>query len=89
MRNLIVTAAIGFAFSTSAMALTTQQELMQSCNTTAEGKKGAARQAHMKSCLSQGKKTAQQEKMKACNIDAQGKKGAERRTFMSKCLKDR
>ncbi len=88
MRNLIVIAALCFAFSTSAMALTTQQELMQSCNTTAQGKKRDERKAHMKACLSDGK-MAQQEKMKACNIDAAGKKGAERKAFMSQCLKDK
>ena len=59
MRNLIVIAALCFAFSTSAMALTTQQELMQSCNTTAQGKKGDERKAHMKACLSDGKKAQQ------------------------------
>jgi hypothetical protein len=69
-----------------AWALTPQQELMQSCNTTAKGLKGDERKAHMKSCLSDGKK-AQQEKMKACNIKAEGKKGDERKTFMSACLK--
>ena len=84
MRKLIFLAA-AVALSAPAFALTTQQELMKSCNTTAQGKKDDERK---KACLSDGKK-AQQEKMKACNNDAAGKKGAERKAFMNQCLKDK
>lgn len=74
-----------------AMAETSQQEKMQTCNANAEKKllRGEARKLYMKGCLG-GKKevSAQQEKMKQCNVDAstQQLKGEVRRTFMKQCL---
>ena len=77
-----------------AFGLTAQQEKMKECNTEATGKKGADREAFMKTCLSNksveqhAKETTQQEKMKTCNHDASAKslKGDARKSFMSSCL---
>lgn len=70
-----------------------QQSRMASCNKDAGDKKGDARKAFMKECLSSKKAetdtktTAQQQKMKTCNKEATGKKGDERKKFMSECLR--
>lgn len=86
-----------------ASTLTPQQQKMKDCNAQATGKKGAARNAFMKTCLKGDDATAsagsfvaapppagnQHEKMKTCNADAntKGLKGDARKTFMSTCLK--
>jgi hypothetical protein len=87
MKKLLSLIALGFAFSMSlpALAQTTQQSKMATCNKDAEGKKGDDRKAFMKECLS-AKKVTQQDKMKTCNADATGKKGDDRKAFMKECL---
>lgn len=70
---------------------------MANCNKEAEGKKGDARKAFMKECLSAKApaaetdtpkaKGSQQNKMKQCNEEAAGLKGDERKQKMSACLK--
>jgi hypothetical protein len=100
MRNLLVlSAALALAVSTSAFAtshkeapgmaasgaMTKQQSKMGDCNKEAGDKKGDARKAFMKTCLS-NKPATQQDKMKKCNVDAAGKKGDERKAFMKECL---
>ena len=102
----MLAAAVALAVSTSAFAashkqapdmaasapMTKQQSKMGDCNKEAGDKKGDARKAFMKSCLSGGTATAaaapmtQQEKMKKCNADATGKKGDDRKAFMKTCL---
>ena len=62
-----------------------QQSKMVTCNKEAGDRKGEARKAFMKKCLSV-KKTAQQQKMKVCNKQATGKTGNERKAFMKRCL---
>ncbi|EJL92232.1 psiF repeat containing protein [Herbaspirillum sp. CF444] len=81
-----------FLLSPAAMAQTTQQNKMTSCNKDAAGKKGDERKAFMKDCLSNkpaapAAPATQQEKMKTCNKDATGKKGDDRKAFMKECLK--
>ena len=86
-----------------AKTLTPQQQKMKDCNAQATGKKGAERNAFMKTCLKGDDAKAsgsdfvaappatgdQREKMKTCNADAntKGLKGDARKTFMSTCLK--
>jgi hypothetical protein len=60
---------------------------MTRCNMEAGDKKGDARKAFMKDCLSTKKETPQQAKMKSCNAEAKDMKGDERKKFMSQCLK--
>ena len=89
-----LTVAALLLFAPQAGALTGSQQRMKDCNAEAGGKKGAERQAFMKTCLSekaqaqQEKAQTQQQKMKTCNADASAKslKGAERKKFMSTCL---
>jgi hypothetical protein len=104
---LTLSAVLALAVSTSAFAnshkeapgmaasgaMTKQQSKMGDCNKEAGDKKGEARKAFMKTCLSGGSAMAapatpmtQQDKMKKCNVDATGKKGEERKAFMKSCL---
>ena len=101
MNKLLSLMALGLALSTGGAfaashvgapmagsdAKTAQQSKMTTCNKDATGKKGDARKAFMKECLSGGHATTQQDKMKTCNVDAKGMKGDERKKFMSNCLK--
>ena len=66
-------------------AMTGQQSKMKSCNAEAGDKKGDARKAFMKECLS-AQKMSQQDKMKKCNVDAKGKTGDDRKAYMKSCL---
>jgi hypothetical protein len=95
----VLSAALALAVSTSAFAtshkeapgmaasgaMTKQQSKMGDCNKEAGDKKGDARKAFMKTCLS-NKPATQQDRMKKCNVDAAGKKGDERKAFMKECL---
>ncbi len=99
MKQLISVVALALVFSAPAFgakqaeaaaagaSMTPQQSKMASCNTEASGKKGDARKAFMKDCLS-AKKTSMtpQERMKSCNTSAQGKKGDSRKAYMKECL---
>ena len=87
----------GLCIAPLAMAATTQQNKMKTCNDAATAKglgegKGDERKAFMQECLSakpaKSGKTAQQEKMTVCNKEAGDKKlkGDERKKFMSTCL---
>lgn len=102
MNKLLSLMALGLALSTGGAfaaahvgapmagsdGKTAQQTKMTTCNKDASGKKGDARKAFMKECLSaDAKPTTQQTKMKTCNVDAKGMKGDERKKFMSNCLK--
>lgn len=79
-----------------AVAETTQQTKMGTCNADAKAKSltGDDRKAFMKECLSNhpaaatDKKSSQQEKMKSCNADAKTKAltGDARKAFMKDCL---
>lgn len=93
--TIVVSMALAL-LSMSVNAETAQQEKMKTCNVQAKTQSlsGAARQAFMKTCLSNQpaeapKLNSQQQKMKQCNADAKtkGLTGAERKTFMSTCLK--
>jgi hypothetical protein len=87
-----LTVAALLLLAPQAGALTSQQQRMKDCNAQAASKKGAERQAFMKTCLSGEAKAeqheTQQEKMKSCNVEASSKnlKGADRKKFMSTCL---
>jgi hypothetical protein len=87
-----LTVAALLLLAPQAGALTSQQQRMKDCNAQAASKKGAERQAFMKTCLSGEAKAeqheTQQEKMKTCNAEASSKnlKGADRKKFMSTCL---
>ena len=86
-----LTVAALLLLAPQAGALTSSQQRMKDCNAEAGSKKGAERQAFMKTCLSdkaQAQHETQQEKMKTCNAEASSKnlKGADRRKFMSTCL---
>ena len=101
MNKLLSIVALGLALSTGGAfaashvgapmagsdAKPTQQNKMTTCNKDATGKKGDARKAFMKECLSADAQPTQQTKMKTCNVDAKGMKGDERKKFMSGCLK--
>lgn len=96
MKKLITAAALvimsQFALSSSALAVTPQQQRMADCNAEAKTKNlaGDERKAFMKQCLSAKKdgRAAQQEKMKSCNAEAgkQALKGDARKAFMKECL---
>jgi len=95
MKTILVTTAVALTLSTSAAALTAQQEKMKTCNAeaTQKGLRGNARKTFMSDCLAAGSATAtpltsQQQKMKTCNTAAntQGLKGDARQAFMSSCL---
>ncbi len=88
-----------FALAPAAYA-SPQGEKMKACSSDAraQGLKGDARKAHMKTCLkgspeeqaaSAAKKTEKKAKMKACNMSAKekGLKGAERKETVKACLK--
>jgi uncharacterized protein HemX len=83
-----VGAVLALAAGQFAMAQTTQQTKMGTCNADAKAKSltGDDRKAFMKECLS--KKSSQQEKMKSCNADAKTKAltGDARKAFMKDCL---
>lgn len=101
MKKAVFVLALGAALSLNALAQapaaapaapadkvpTAQQNKMKSCNAEAGDKKGDARKAFMKQCLSAAKAT-QQEKMKTCNAEAgaQSLKGDARKAFMKTCL---
>lgn len=94
MKKILALLALGAGLSLSALAQdatpkapTAQQNKMKTCNAEAGDKKGDARKAFMKQCLSAAKAT-QQEKMKTCNADANGKalKGDARKAYMKTCL---
>jgi hypothetical protein len=99
----IAFAALGliaaFAFTTPTHA-SPQGEKMKACSTEAkaQGLKGDARKAHMKTCLmgtpeeqaaSATKKAERKAKMQACNASAKekGLRGPERKEHMKTCLK--
>lgn len=100
MRRSIWLVAVGavLALGTGqfAVAETTQQSKMGTCNADAKAKSltGDDRKAFMKECLSNhpaaatDKKSSQQEKMKTCNADAKTKAltGDARKAFMKDCL---
>ena len=91
MKKLLALAMVG-AFAavaipaTSAFAANVQQERMKTCNAKAGDKKGDARKAFMKECLSAEKKSYDS-KMGACNTKSKGMKGEARKKFMSECMK--
>ena len=100
MKKLILLLALA-TLSVPALAATTQQDKMKSCNADAKAKNlgGEERKKFMSECLAakpaalaqaeDKKLTPQQAKMKACNADPKAKtlKGEERKKFMSECLK--
>jgi psiF repeat len=84
------------AVAPSGHGLSSQQELMKSCNTEAGTKKlsGDARKSFMSECLSgktgsvsSGEHMTPQQKMKECNVKAKTMKGDARKNFMTNCLK--
>lgn len=91
-----VGAVLALAAGQFAVAETTQQTKMGTCNADAKAKSlmGDERKAFMKECLSNHpaaateKKSSQQEKMKTCNADAKTKalSGDARKAFMKDCL---
>jgi len=97
--SILIAAAITVLAAGPARALTSQQQLMKTCNAEAKDKSlaGSERSSFMKTCLKggsgagdEGKQlTTQQQKMRTCNEEASGKKlsGSARKEFMSSCLK--
>ncbi len=87
MKKLLALAMIGAfaAVATPTFAANVQQERMKTCNAKAADKKGDARKAFMKECLSAEKKTYDS-KMGACNTKSKGMKGEARKKFMSECM---
>jgi hypothetical protein len=93
--------ALATAVSLTGVAHASQQgEKMKACSTEAkaQGLKGDARKAHMKTCLkgtpeeqaaSAAKKAEKKAKMQACNASAKekGLKSAERKAQVKACLK--
>jgi len=100
MKKLILLLVLA-TLSVPAIAATTQQDKMTSCNAGAKARNlgGEERKKFMSECLAakpaapakaeDKKLTPQQAKMKACNADPKAKtlKGEERKKFMSECLK--
>jgi hypothetical protein len=105
MKLAVYTAALatmalaGLGAQSPARALTSQQELMKTCNTTAgtQHLTGDARKTFMSDCLS-GRTAAPaapatpmtpQQRMTSCNATAgtQHLAGDARKTFMASCLK--
>ena len=95
MKKLISLMAVAFAFSMSLSPLayaadggakTAQQSKMGACNKDAEGKKGDARKAFMKECLSA--KKAAEAPSAACVKAAADKKlaGAAKSSNIKKCM---
>ncbi|MFM0336634.1 PsiF family protein [Paraburkholderia fungorum] len=90
IQSTIATLLLGAVLVSPVFAQNSQQTKMTDCNKQAADKKGADRQAFMKTCLSAKPAAAapmsQQDKMKACNTQAADKKGADRQAFMKTCL---
>jgi hypothetical protein len=89
MKKLLALTLIGAfaAVATPAFAAeNAQQERMKSCNAKAADKKGDARKAFMKDCLS-GEKKESDNRMASCNTKSKGMKADERKKFMSDCMK--
>ena len=97
MNKLISLITVAFAFSMSLSPLahaadgeakTAQQSKMGACNKDAEGKKGDARKAFMKECLSAKKEASAP--IAACEKASAEKKlaGAAKASFEKKCIAD-